>query len=58
MQKTTNFNNVVIFSVKERDYKIIFWYMSKDDAINVMKNSDLNKISRLLQIFFLIIKDG
>ena len=32
--------------------------MSKDDAINVMKNSHLNKISRLLQIFFLIIKDG
>ena len=58
MQKTTNFNNVVIFSVKERDYKIIFWYMSKVDAINEMKNSDLNKISRLLQIFFLIIKHG
>ena len=43
-----NFNNVAIVSVKGNNYKIHFWYMSKDDAINKMKNSDLNEKSRLL----------
>ena len=33
-----NFNNVSIVSVKESDYRIHFWYMSEDEAINVMKN--------------------
>ena len=46
-----NFNNVVIVSVNESDYRIQFWYMSKDDAISIMKNSDLNVKSG---IFFLI----
>ena len=32
-------------------YKIHFWYMSKDDAINIMKNSDLNEKSGLLYFF-------
>ena len=40
MQKAMNFNDVAIVSVKESDYKIHSWYMSKDDAINIMKNSD------------------
>ena len=40
MQKAMNFNNVAIVSVKESDYRIHFWYMSEDEAINVMKNSD------------------
>ena len=40
MQKAKNFNGVAIGSVKESDYRIHFWYMSKDDAINIMKNSN------------------
>ena len=35
-----NFNAIV--SVKGSDYRIHFWYMSKNDAINIMKNSSLN----------------
>ena len=48
MQKAVDFNDVAVVSVKEIDYRIHFWYMSKDDAINIMKNSDLNEKSRLL----------
>ena len=36
MQKAMNFNEVTIVSVKESDYSIHFWYMSKDDAINII----------------------
>ena len=32
MQKAMNFN-VAILSIKESDYRIHFWYMSKEDAI-------------------------
>ena len=48
MQKAMNFNNVAIVSVKGSDCRIHFWYMSKNDAINIMKNSDLNAKSGLL----------
>ena len=37
-----NFNDVAIVSVKGSDYRINFWYMSKDDEISIMDNSDLN----------------
>ena len=43
MQKGMNFNDVAIAPVKGSDYKINFWYMSKDDAINIMKDSNLNE---------------
>ena len=43
MQKAMNFNDVAIVSIKENDYRIHFWYMSKDDAVKLMKNSDLNE---------------
>ena len=43
MQKDIDFNDFVILSVKGNDYRIHFWYMSKDDAINIMKNSNLNE---------------
>ena len=42
------FNDVAIASVKESDYGIHFWYMSKDDAINIVKSSNLDKKSGLL----------
>ena len=43
MQKAINFNDAAIASIKGSDYRIHFWYMSKDDAINIMKISDLKK---------------
>ena len=33
MQKAINFNDISIVSIKGSDYRIHFWYMSKDDAI-------------------------
>ena len=48
MQKAMNFNDAAIVSVKGNDYRIHFWYMSKDDAINIMNNSDLSEKSGLL----------
>ena len=47
MQKAINFNDVAIVSIKGNDYSIYFWYMSKDDAINIMKNSNLKKSGTL-----------
>ena len=41
MQKAMSFNNVAIAYVKENAYRIHFWYMSKDDAINIMNGSNL-----------------
>ena len=43
MQNVMNFNDVAIVSVKGSNYRIYFWYMSKDDAINIMKTSNLNE---------------
>ena len=43
MQKAVNFNDVAIVSVKGSYYRIHFWYISKDDAMNIMKNSNLNE---------------
>ena len=41
MQKAMSFNNVTIVYVKGSAYRINFWYMSKDDAINIMNGSNL-----------------
>ena len=38
-QKAMNFNDVAIVSIKGSDYRIHFWYMSKNDAKSIMKNS-------------------
>ena len=40
MQKAMNFNNVAIIYVKGNAYRIYFWYMIKDDSINIMKGSN------------------
>ena len=42
MQKAMNFNDIAIVSIKGNDYRIHFWYMSKDDAISKMNNDSLN----------------
>ena len=36
-----SFKDLAIFYVKGSAYRIHFWYMSKDDAINIMKNFNL-----------------
>ena len=41
MPKAMGFNNIAIVYIKENAYKIHFWYMSKDDEINVMNGSNL-----------------
>ena len=42
MQKVMNFSDVAVVSVKGSEYIIHFWCMSKDDAISIMNNSNLN----------------
>ena len=41
MQKAMSVNNVAIAYIKESAYRIPFWYMSTDDAINIMNGSNL-----------------
>ena len=41
MQKAMSFNNIATAYVKGGAYRIHFWYMSKDDAINIMNGSNL-----------------
>ena len=41
MQKAMSFNNIAIAFIKGIAYRIHFWYMSKDDAINIMNSSNL-----------------
>ena len=55
IQKAINFNDVAITSIKGNDYRIHFWYMSKDDAISIMNNSNLNEKTGALYFFPLYI---
>ena len=48
MQKALNFNDVAIVSIKGNDYRIHFWYISKNDAFSIMHNSNLNEKTRVL----------
>ena len=43
MERAINLNNFAIVFVKGNDYRIHFWYLSKNDAINAMKNANLNE---------------
>ena len=36
-----SFDDFAIVSIKGNDYRTHFWYMSKDDAISIMHNSNL-----------------
>ena len=51
-----NFNDVTIVSVKGSDKRIHFWYMSKKDTINIMKNSELNEKKWIIIFFYYIQK--
>ena len=53
-QKAMNFNDVAIVTIKGNDYRIHFWYMSKDDAMSIMNNCNLNEKAGLL--FFSLYK--
>ena len=48
MQKDMNCNDSFIVYAKKRDYWTQFWYMSKDDAVDIMKDLNLNEKSGLL----------
>ena len=41
IQKALSFNNIAVFCVQGSALRIHFWYMSKDDAINIMNSSNL-----------------
>ena len=41
LQKAMNFNGFAIIYVNGSAYRILFWYISKDDAINIINNSNL-----------------
>ena len=41
MQKAISFSNVAIIYVKGSTYRINFWLMSENDAINIMNGSNL-----------------
>ena len=48
MQKAMKFDDVAVVSIKGNDYRIHFWYMSKNDAIVLMTYSNLNDKSGIL----------
>ena len=58
MQEVLNFNNVAIVSVKGNDYRTHFLYMSKDDATNIINNSDLSENVNYYKFFLNIKMDG
>ena len=41
MQKAMGCNNMAIIYIKENAYRIHFWYMNKNDAINIIAGSNL-----------------
>ena len=43
-----SFKNVVIVSIKGNDYRIHFYYISKNDDITLMNNSNLNDKNEVL----------
>ena len=47
-----SFKNVDIVSIKGNYYRIHFWYMSKNDAIDLITNSNLNDKNGILEKSF------
>ena len=54
MRKAMNFKDVATVSVKGNCYRIYFWYMSKYDTINILKNSNLNEKCESYNFFSII----
>ena len=38
-----NFDGFAIITVKRNDYRILFWFMSKDEAVNKLDNTNLSE---------------
>ena len=57
MQKAKSFNDVAIVYVKGSGYRIHFWYLSKNDTINIMNNYNLVDKMGVLYFFLLYIKN-
>ena len=53
MQKAMGFNNIAIVCIKGSAYRIHFWYISKDDAINIMNSSVLLDKGGILYFFYI-----
>ena len=47
MQKAVSFNNTAIVYVKNNAHRIHFWYMSKDDVINIMKGFLIKEVKEV-----------
>ena len=58
MQKAMGFNNSAIVYIKEKAYRIDFWYMSKDDATNIMTGSYLVDKRDVLEKKIITYKNG
>ena len=43
-----SFNDLRMSSVKRGNYTIHFWYISKDEAMNLLRNAGLTEKSRIL----------
>ena len=43
MQTAMNFNDVAIALIEGNDYRIYFWYMTKDEEFGIMHNANLNE---------------
>ena len=50
-----SFNDVAIVYVKESAYRIQFWYMSKNDATNIINNSNLVDKKGVLYFFVFLL---
>ena len=44
-QKSWSFNDVATVTIRENDYWIHFWFMTKSEAMDRMKKADLSKKS-------------
>ena len=56
MQKAMSFIKVAIVSIKGNDYRIHFYYISKNDGITLTTNSYLNDKNSFMKFFFIIYK--
>ena len=56
MEKAMSFNNIAIVYIKGNAYRIYFWYISKDDEINIMNGFWLIK-GVFYKFFLLYIKN-
>ena len=42
MQEAPSCNDVIVVSVEGSDDRIHFWYITKDEAVNLLQNADSN----------------